>query len=153
MATIYLVACSSQKQDARAAAQDLYTSPLFRKSRALAERDADDWYILSAKFHALDPHTRLAPYDLTLRTMNADQRRHWAYQAFQALLRFNTLNPGDRVVLLAGKLYREHLVPLLEGYGLWVEEPLEHFGIGEQLQYLTMMLTDHTQEGTDHAQI
>src|SRR5690606_13413659 len=54
--TIALVSCVSSKEPHAAPARDLYTSALFRKARAYAERNADAWYILSAKYGLVDPN-------------------------------------------------------------------------------------------------
>ncbi|HZC05096.1 MAG TPA: hypothetical protein VE338_05590, partial [Ktedonobacterales bacterium] len=75
---IGLVACGKAKLDHTAPANELYTSPLFRKASAYAAANYDCWYIFSAKHQLLDPHHVIAPYDVTLKEMDATRRRAWA---------------------------------------------------------------------------
>lgn len=76
--TVALVACAAAKLDHPAPAKDLYVSSLFRKSRAYAERNADAWYILSAKHGLVSPAATIEPYDLTLNSMAIADGRRWA---------------------------------------------------------------------------
>ena len=46
------------------------------------------------------------------------------------------LKRGDRVEILAGVQYREHLVPELKRQGIKVTVPMKGLGIGEQLHWL-----------------
>ena len=69
-----LVACCGPKLDHAAPARDLYTSDLFTKSRAYAERNGCGWAILSAKHGIVLPDEVIAPYDVTLKTMPAEQQ-------------------------------------------------------------------------------
>lgn len=131
--TIVLIACVGQKQGRPMPAQDLYTSAWFRKAAAYARRQADAWYILSAKHGLVLPENVIEPYDMTLNTMKPASRRTWALQALLRL--YDKLKPGDRVIILAGKHYREFLVPSLEKWGCQVEIPLEGLRIGEQLSW------------------
>src|SRR5690606_4368286 len=116
-------------------ARDLYTSALFRKARAYAERNADAWYILSAKYGLVDPNRVIEPYDVTLNRMGIGERRAWA-----AKVRFELeqiVQPGDTVVMLAGAHYREGLMGALRRRGVQVQVPMEGLKIGEQLQWLS----------------
>jgi hypothetical protein len=132
--TIARVACVSAKQPAASPAGDLYTSTWFKKASAFARQTADEWYILSAKHGLLDPETVIEPYDETLSRMPAAERRAWAHQVLKSLP--DVLQPGDRVVILAGKKYRENLIAPIEQLGCSVEVPMEGLRIGEQLRWL-----------------
>jgi len=127
MKTIGLIACSSTKQLGTHRAAELYTSPLFRLSRAWVERHcADGWYILSAKHHLLHPDVQVASYDHALGDLPAAQRSLWSCIVAKQL---EALMPC-RFIVLAGELYRQAL------NGLTYEKPLEGLGIGRQLQWL-----------------
>ena len=77
MRRIGLVSCGKRKQSTSAPARDLYTSALFRESRAWAEVNCDAWYILSAQHGLLNPATHTAPYERTLNTLTALERLRW----------------------------------------------------------------------------
>jgi len=49
---------------------------------------------------------------------------------------WRVLNPSDRVVLLAGSIYREFLIDRLRATCCAVEIPLEGLPIGKQKQWL-----------------
>ena len=121
-------------------ARNLYTSPWFAKASELADRRADRWFILSAKHGLLDPDRVIEPYDLSLSSMNVAERRMWAKGVVRSLV--PRLNSSDRVVLLAGKLYRENLVNTIHEHGCKVEIPMEGLRIGEQLQWLNERLKE-----------
>ena len=137
---IYLVACVNKKHLVPMKARDLYTSPLFAKSVEFAESQADQWFILSAKHGLLDPDRVIEPYDHSLRSMGAAERRIWAQGVARSLL--PRLNRSDRVVMFAGKLYRENLVSPIREHGCNLEIPMEGLRIGEQLKWLNEQLQD-----------
>ena len=78
VATICLVSCVSVKGATPAAAKDLYQSSWFRKARLFVESIGSDWFILSAKHGLVHPDNMIAPYEHTLNTMGASERRDWA---------------------------------------------------------------------------
>jgi hypothetical protein len=126
-------------------AADLYTGDLFQKSRAYVEERrtiSSRWFILSAKHGALPPHEPLTSYDRALRDCSAAERRAWASELAEQLLRWTTRR--NYFVVLAGRLYREHLLPKLRAAGHPCSLPLAGMGIGEQKRWLL----DHT-NGTD----
>ena len=131
---ICLVSCASKKLDGTHPAKDLYVSDLFSKSVRYAEQNADEWLILSAKYGLLKPSTVIGKYDITLNAMSVYARREWADRVFQDLM--DVLNPGDRVIILAGQRYAEFLIPKLRDHGVVVDRPLEGLRIGEQLSWL-----------------
>ena len=115
-------------------ARDLYCSPWFVKARVYVERHGGRWRILSAKHGLVEPTEILNTYNVTLNTMPSDRRRQWAERVLADLRR--CCRVGDRVVILAGEKYREHLVPVLKEWGCRVEVPMKGLGIGRQLQWL-----------------
>ncbi len=132
--TVALVACVSKKSSVPRPARDLYESDWFLKSSAYAEQTADQWFILSAKYGLVDPQKVIAPYDVTLNRMPANDRRVWAYRVMSEL--GNQVSKGDRIVFLAGEKYRERLIEPLEDLGCNVEIPMKGLRIGEQLRWL-----------------
>jgi hypothetical protein len=135
-----LIACCSKKAASAAPARALYQSDLFKKCSAYASQQEAPWFILSALHGLVDPNQILDPYDVSLNKIKADDRRAWsAYVTNQ--LRF-TIARGDRVVFLAGRKYREGLIPWLLDMDCEISIPMEGMQIGEQLSFLKSQLTD-----------
>ncbi len=137
--TVALVSCVKAKAAVAAPARELYTSPLFRKMRAYAERCGDRWYVLSAKYGLVMPDRVIAPYEVTLHGMPKPARVAWAERVSAELL--TELPPASTVVCLAGRWYRERLLPLLVAAGHSVTVPLAGLPFGAQLQWLTRRAT------------
>jgi len=132
MRKIVLIACASQKLASKAKARDLYTSTLFKKSLAYAQRlQPDSILILSAKHALLDLETEIEPYNLTLNNMSASEIRSWAERVVKQLSERSDLQ-RDHFIFLAGMKYRKYLVPHLHSW----QVPLEGMRIGEQLHFL-----------------
>ena len=76
---IGVVACSRLKGDRPLPARALYVSPLFRATRAYAERryGPEGWLILSAQHGLVDPETVLTPHERSLRQLSPRQRADW----------------------------------------------------------------------------
>ena len=137
MKTIYLVACVAQKADKPRPAEDLYISDWFRKARSYVKcqmRPLDRWYILSAKYHLVEPSRVIPPYNETLNTMRKPDRLRWASSVLSELLLI--ANTGDSIVMLAGSRYREVLEPGLRARGFTVDVPMLRLGIGAQKAWL-----------------
>lgn len=134
MSRICLISCVSLKGSAPVPAAQLYRSALFAKTRAYAETTADAWYILSAEHGLLRPDALVAPYDRTLNTMNAPERRAWAALVTEQMRCI--LPPAEEVVVLAGERYRENIVDWLTERFSRVTIPMAGLTIGRQLQWL-----------------
>lgn len=132
--TVFLVSCVSGKRRHRCAARDLYISDWFIKARRFVESTGRPWFILSAEHGLVHPDTPLDPYETTLNTMPAAQRRNWANRVDEKLRR--TLPDMRHATLLAGQRYREHLGPLLTARGIATAVPMVGLRIGEQLAWL-----------------
>src|SRR5437868_1817333 len=111
MNDVALVACVKTKSDHAVPAKDLYSSPLFRMSRRYAESNADRWFILSAEHGLLDPKTITHPYDTTLNSMGAMDRRTWVNGVI-AQMKAQDVS-GRRLLILAGQVYRSGLMQFL----------------------------------------
>ena len=121
---IVLVACVKSKGTRPAAAKDLYTSALFRKERAYAERAGVPWFILSAEHGLVAPDEWLAPYERYLADTTASYRLAWGgWVAARLDLLAGPLS--DKVVEIhAGSTYLDVIRPE-PGEGL-VRESLTH---------------------------
>jgi hypothetical protein len=131
----YLVSCVSKKRSMSAPARDLYISDWFLKARDYVERTKSPWFILSAEYGLVSPNRVLRPYERTLNTMSAPERRAWGERV---KVQLEASLPGvDRIVVLAGQRYREYLMDYLRQRAKLVEVPMEGLTIGRQLQYRT----------------
>lgn len=132
--TLAVVACAKLKRDGRAQARDLYTSTLFRYARAVAERTADRWVIVSALHNVLDPEQEIDRYERSLYKLDRRQRESWSAQVIDGLRR--RAAPGSTIVFYAGALYREGVEHDMIRHGYQVEVPLRGLGYGEQVARL-----------------
>ncbi len=135
---LYLVSCVKTKRTSSCRAKDFYVSDWFTKARAYAERQDCQWRILSAQYGLVHPETNVAPYEKTLNTMPAAERRAWARRVLAQLE--PDLAGVCSVVFLAGQRYREHLEPALRARGLAVGAPMKGLSQGRQLQWLNEAL-------------
>ncbi len=134
-ATVAFVSCSGKKNSGRCSAATKYASPLFSKSKAFAESNADRWYILSALHGLVLPDDVLDDYDKTLNDMNRDERQMWAQRVASQIKACGAVRSGDQILWLAGRRYKEDLIALLKGVSH--RDPLEGLGIGMRLRWLT----------------
>jgi len=142
MDTIYFVSCVSRKRSSPARARDLYISEWFRRARSYVEATGCPWYILSAEYDLVHPDTVIAPYERTLNRMTVAERRAWAERVRYQL--YAVPVEGSRIVVLAGKRYRELLLDELYRRGASVEVPMEGLRFGEQLQWLSRHVEGET---------
>lgn len=133
--SVVLVACVSEKGTSPEPARQLYRSPWFQKARSYVEVRGSRWYILSARHGVLSPDEIIAPYDRTLVGATVAERRDWARSVHRQIV--SLLPSGVRVIVFAGRRYREFLVPALIDDGFRVEVPMEGFSIGKQLAWLS----------------
>ncbi|WP_052351762.1 DUF6884 domain-containing protein [Deinococcus pimensis] len=132
---LVLVSCVKSKRSVPAAAQELYISAWFQKAHTYVRSHDLPWFILSAKYGLVDPGMWLDPYELTLNELPVQRRRVWADEVMRDLRPH--LQAGQTVLLLAGRRYREFLVPQLEALGYPVETPLAHLpGLGAQQTWI-----------------
>ena len=130
---IALIACSKTKQDHKKAARELYCSDLFRKAVVYAERSADRWFVLSAKYGLVAPEDEIDPYEQTQKGIPIAARRAWARSVYEQMAARGILIPGTVFVWLAGQDYFAELSPLLAGF--MQERPLQGLRQGEQLSF------------------
>lgn len=134
--TCAVLSCCAEKLPVAAPAHALYRGPLFRKSLACLQNNCIPLartFILSARHGLIPADEILEPYNVSLPSMTAAERRVWcAYVATQL-----PQLPAGPVLVLAGKLYREALLPRAADLVV----PLAGLGIGEQLHALTVGVT------------
>lgn len=132
---IVLVTCVKSKGTQPAAAKDLYTSALFRKERAYAERVGVPWFILSAEHGLVAPEEWLAPYERYLADTSGSYRSAWgAWAAARLDLLAGPLS--DKVVEIhAGSTYLDALCPHLERLGARIVDPLHGLSMGQRLAW------------------
>jgi hypothetical protein len=133
---IGLVGCVSKKREVALPARDLYVSPLFLGRRLAVELDCERWFILSAKLGLLSPDQVVAPYDQTLKTATATERRAWSQGVLQALDAAVGEIAGTVIEIHAGVEYREFgLEDGLQERGAEVVVPTRGLPIGRQLAF------------------
>jgi cytoplasmic iron level regulating protein YaaA (DUF328/UPF0246 family) len=135
---IFLVSCVKTKSGYPSPAKDLYLSDWFKKASRYASQNADEWFILSAKYFLVLPDHVIEPYDLTLKSMSAKEKKEWATHVYQMLKPF--ISTEDKIFFLAGQDYRNYLIPLLQHDGFAVNIPMEGLRIGEQKSWLRSKL-------------
>ncbi|MGA7055586.1 MAG: DUF6884 domain-containing protein [Mycobacterium sp.] len=113
-----------------AAAKDLYTSALFRKERAYAERTGVPWFILSAEHGLVAPDEWLAPYERYLAHTTASYRSAWAAWVAARLDLLARPLSDKAVEIHAGSTYLDALRPHLERLGAKVVDPLHSLTMG-----------------------
>jgi hypothetical protein len=133
-----LVGCVKKKAGTARAAEDLYTSTLFKDRRRYVERTCRRWFILSARHGLVDPATVLEPYDETLTSASRAARRTWSAGVLDQLAG----QLGDLGVhsfeIHAGAAYRDFgLVSGLRAAGASVEIVGEGLPIGKLLSFYT----------------
>jgi len=108
MKTIILISCAAKKAKEKSKAEDLYISPLFKKSLAYAKTltTTDNIYILSAKHHLLPLDKVIAPYDVSLKKdiTKEEDRVKWGEKVIEELKKVADIKK-DKFIILAGKDY------------------------------------------------
>jgi hypothetical protein len=129
--TLVMIACCAGKDHnpIPMPAVNRYTSTLFQLSLTYAREvvgvDDRDIFILSAKHGVLRSTDLILDYNESLVGATRQQRKTWARRVLEAW----PAEVGDRLVYLAGAVYRRDLPP--------GEAPMAGLPIGRQLQFLT----------------
>jgi hypothetical protein len=132
---LVLISCVKSKLSHSAPVRALYTSAWFRKVREIVEASGERWFVLSSRYGLIAPDVEIEPYDYTLNTLSAGERRAWAADVLEKLLQ--EITEERRVVMFAGQRYREFLVEPLRQHGIAVEVPMASLTRGEQLAWLS----------------
>lgn len=134
-ADIVLVTCVKSKGLAPAAAKDLYTSALFVKERAYAERGGAPWYILSAEHGLVAPDEWLAPYERYLPDTSPEYRRAWGTWIAARLQILEGPLRGKTIEIHASSAYLEAVRRPLADLGAVITDPLRGLAMGERLSW------------------
>lgn len=134
-ADIILITCVKSKSARPSAAKDLYTSTLFKKQRAYAEKARVPWFILSAEHGLVAPNEWLAPYERYLPDTPASYRAAWGmWVAARLDLLAGPL--ADKIIEIhAGSTYLNAARPELEKLGARVVDPLRGLQMGPRLAW------------------
>lgn len=128
---IALIGCVKQKRNTACSAQEMYTSPLFRKSYAYALRHAQKIYILSAKYGLLSPKKIISPYNETLNSKTEHEKKIWAARV-HAQMQQAGIHPKDQIMFLCGENYCKYLRCIYPNS----IEPLRGLPMGKRLKWL-----------------
>lgn len=132
---VAFVACSKKKKTYPCEAASLYAeSRLFTFASSYCKTHYDEWFILSAKHGIVTPSEMLEPYDQTLKSASASDKKQWAHNvSLQIQQQFSYKPPV--FYFHAGDNYVKYLIPLLEGAGYQCVRPLKGLGIGKQQRW------------------
>ena len=134
-ADIVLVSCVKTKRPEAAEARDLYTSALFRKERAYAERRGVPWYILSAEYGLVAPEQWLAPYERYLPKESSVYQRAWGVKVAVDLERVQGSLQSKVIEVHASSVYLDAIRSGLQSRGAVITDPLRGLGLGKRLQW------------------
>ena len=118
-------------------ARDLYCSPMFKMSRAIAELESDQWFILSAKHGVLEPCKMVANYNHTMKDKTAKEVAGWNALVARQLEAFKE----SEITVLAGGKYCGWI-----GSFKHINLPLKGLGMGYRCKWLSETLTNHNQK-------
>jgi len=138
MSTVVLVSCSAGKESKPMPAEKLYNSDLFKKQLEYVKKlaNSNNIYIISAKYHLVPLNKTIAPYNLTLKEMPANEREKWSEIVKKQLEQKGYNLQKDKFVFLAGNACRQYLEPHMKN----VEVPFEGLRIGQQKKTLLQKL-------------
>lgn len=134
---VVLIGCVKMKRPEAKPAKDLFTSALFKKERAYAERTGKRWFILSAQHGLVGPEEILEPYDLQLSKTTKQYRRDWGAQVVEQLRSAVGPLAGVAIEIHAGAAYADAIHEGLCAAGAIVAAPLRGLTMGRRLQWYT----------------
>jgi len=135
------MATARKKATYAAPVVQFYQSPLFIKSLEYGKRYYDRLYFYNAKDGLLLPYQWIAPYDVSIKSFNINEKRAWASAVIERLLEYE--NPNKTTLHLhGGMIYRKHLEPELQTHGFQFTVPLQGYSIGEQLKWYKEKLSE-----------
>lgn len=96
------------------------------------------------------PSQRLAPYNVTLNSLTAAERRLWGEKTVRQLRRAIGSRYDGPIVFLAGRLYREPLLGFARDRAVI---PMLGMGIGQQKAWLAAQIADTRDRAARAAQL
>lgn len=134
---VYLVSCGKRKSEVTCRAQDMYNSERFQLSRERIIQIGCPWYIISAKYGLLSPDEVITPYDLSISSLNCDEKEEWNRRLITSLKEFPE---GTLFVIWADAEYSTILKRILESCHLQFICPFESMPASAQVSYLQKAL-------------
>ena len=139
-ARMILIGCGKRKSLSPCRADAMYTGSLFLKRLEYAKRSGWPYFIVSAKYGLIPPHTMIAPYDLTVTDLATLELSAWQLGVVQALLT-ELSEPFDPrrflVELHMGSDYAEPLRSVLPAVGINYDWPVRGLSQGDQMRWYT----------------
>lgn len=133
---IVFIGCGKKKNNHKCEAQYMYLGRFFNTCLNYARTFESDIYILSAKYGILHLSDEITPYDLTLNTMNKEERANW-YDKVKRQAKELHLDTDQEVIFLCGKNYYEGLLSIFPNN----KRPLDGIGgIGCQMSFMNNKL-------------
>lgn len=134
MSTLAVVACGAKKiwdldkAAEQTPARDAYVGTLFKLSRRYAERFADSWIVLSAKYGYAEPDFVIgSAYDVTF---NKTSTNPVHVESLRDQAKKMHLDRFNQIVVLGGARYVKMVRASLAGSKAEVRAPLKGLGIG-----------------------
>jgi len=137
---LVIIACGKSKiwdrhpEQGPTPARNVYTGSLFKANRAFAEKYADQWVILSAKYGFMPPSFIIPePYDVTFKDAKTNPVSIGMLKqqvAEQNLFRFT------RIIVLGAAAYRERASDAFAGYRVSLEFPTAGLRLGRPMQFI-----------------
>jgi len=132
MNNIVLISCAIKKKNYETKAKDLFISPLFKYNLRYSKFfKPSKIFLLSSKYGLLNLDEKIKPYYLRLEKEPIEKVKKWSEKVIKQLSEKTDLNK-DNYIFLAGKKYREFLIPKLKNFDV----PLKGLGIGKQIKFL-----------------
>lgn len=140
LARMILIGCGKRKSPSPCRADEMYTGSLFRKRLDYARRSGWPFFIVSAKYGLLSPHTEIAPYDRTATDLRPLELSAWSLTVVQAVISqlSEPFDPRRFVVELhMGADYAEPLRSVLPAIGISYDWPVRGLSQGAQMRWYT----------------
>ena len=138
MATLIVVSCGKKKvwnlkpNAGPTAAREAYIDALFRVNKEYAERFADRWLILSAKYGFIDPYFVIPEnYDVTFKDPGTNPI---SIDRLREQVREKGLCEFDKVIVLGGMIYFEVCKKAFEGFNVKIYAPTLGLLLGKAMQ-------------------
>ena len=136
MKTVALISCTKSKRTEECEARLLYDkSPKFNKSLEFAQTQADEIFILSAKYGLVSLNTHLKPYNKTLVGKRKNEKSAWGKKVLRQITELFDVNT-TMFIILAGA---DYFAPL-QNYLPHKQIPLLGLRQGESLARLNELL-------------
>lgn len=127
-----LISCTKSKAGHRDRAQDLYTSPLFRKSLLLTRLWQIPFSVLSAKYGLVDSDEEIDPYEQTLKGATPQVKSEWAANIDPQIRKLG----NKHFIVLAGDDYFSPLQKEARNHPIDYYAPMAGLSLGSRLSFL-----------------